>query len=501
MSRLRRDPFRVRRSATAIAVLLVACTSAATSSPSPSSHIEPTFSSVPGAPRPNVLVVVTDDQSFGSLPARPPAMPWLQARLRSDPHWLRFDNAVVSTPICCPSRATILTGRYARHTDVLGNQDGARLDEADTLATWLASAGYTNALIGKYLNLYPWDRGPYVPSGWDRWLAKRNVNEGTTYYGYDVVDQTTPLFIGHRPRDYSTTFLARAALEFVRGAPIDDPWFLYFAPSAPHKPWTPAPGDGRAFADLRTPAPSLAALNRVAGAADWVRALPRVDTTRRAELQRRRAGERRALLAVDGALRQLIGQIRRRGELHRTVIFFLSDNGYAFGEHRWEGKRCPYEECIRVPFAVRTPWTTPDDRVLDTLVSNIDVAPTIADLAGVRPAARVDGVSLARMLRGGAPPERRGVFLDWPGDGDVPPWVGVRTERAVFIRSGDGTEELYRLDRDPHELRNLVGERSAATLQASAERMLERFVRSLLQGAVPVAAATSGVPSGGESGG
>jgi arylsulfatase A-like enzyme len=462
---------------TAVLVVLIAtgCTpERAPLSPSASGSADPSR-----AVRPNVLVVVTDDQSFASFPSRPPAMPWLQSQLRSDDHWLRFKNAVVSTPICCPSRASILTGRYARRTGVLGNEDGATLDETDTLATWLDGVGYTSALIGKYLNQYPWDRGAYVPPGWDRWLAKRNLDERTTYYDYDVVDETTPLHLGGGPEAYATDYLGAAALEFLHLAPADAPWFLYFAPSAPHAPWTPAPGDEAAFADLRLARPSPRSLNGVEGGAGWVRALPPIDGARLTELQEDRVAERRALLGVDRAIHALVDEIVRRGELDRTVIFFLSDNGYAYGEHRWAGKRCPYEECIRVPFAVRTPWAAARGAAADALVSNVDVAPTVAALAGVHPSAPIDGVSLARLLRGGPPPERPGVLLEWAGDADVPPWIGVRTARAVLIHSADGTVELYRLDRDPHQVRNVAGEPSAASLRARLEDLLAGFVAAL----------------------
>lgn len=120
----------------------------------------------------NVLIVITDDQPWDTLDPR--AMPWLADRLRdADDRWVRFPNAFVEVPMCCPSRASILTGRYARHTGVLDNGDGASFDESATLATWLDEAGYQTALIGKYLNGYaPSDADrSYVPPGWDYWAA------------------------------------------------------------------------------------------------------------------------------------------------------------------------------------------------------------------------------------------------------------------------------------------------------------------------------------------
>ena len=146
----------------------------------------------PHALPPNVLIVLTDDQTFDTLPATvgPAAMPWLESQMnRADGHWVTFSHAFLDTPLCCPSRASILTGLTSPHTGVQTNADGFDLDESATLATWLDEAGYTTGLIGKYLNDFPWDRGPYVPPGWDRFVAKQNQGLGTTYYDYHLVDQ------------------------------------------------------------------------------------------------------------------------------------------------------------------------------------------------------------------------------------------------------------------------------------------------------------------------
>jgi N-acetylglucosamine-6-sulfatase len=416
------------------------------------------------APRPvrppNVLLVVTDDQTIDSLPSDPASMPWLQTQL-ADPSagWLWFPQAVVSTPMCCPSRASILTGLDAAHTGVGGNLDGDTFDESQTLAVWLHDAGYRTGLVGKYLNGYPFGRGPYVPPGWDRWFAKTNQAERTVYEGFTVVDQTSFRRVGTTPADYATDVLGREAVDFVRGAPAAQPWFLMFTPSAPHAPWIPAPRDVGRFADVRLPAPSDAVLNDVAGKPSWVRELAPIDAPRLAALQADRLAERETLLDVDRWLQELVEVVASRGELDRTVIVFLSDNGYAFGEHRWQGKAAPYEPSIRVPLAIRSPWTP--GRTVGDLVANLDVAPTIADLAGVRLPWASDGLSLAPLVRGspaapGLGPGRT-VPLRWEGDAQVPAWDGVRTAGALCVRYEDGSTEAYDLVRDPDELRNLAG--------------------------------------------
>ncbi len=430
---------------------------------------------------PNVIVILSDDQSIGTLPSDPAAMPWLQGQIADpDGGWLWFPQAFLNTPLCCPSRATILTGGYSHHTGVPRNQDGELLNESDTLATRLHGAGYTTALIGKYLNRYPWTRGPYVPLGWDRWFAKRNLDKGTTYTDYQIVDQGVPLFVSDIPGGYATDYLAERAVGFLESQPAGLPYFMLFAPSAPHSPWTPAPRDEGAFDGVPIPMPRLRTMNHVRGAPEWVRSLRPIDPAahRRLRIWRRRESE--TLLALDDAIRRLVETVDARGELENTVFIFLTDNGWSWGEHRWIGKRCPYDPCVRTPFAIRTPWA--DAATIDALVSNVDLAPTIAELAGVRPPLE-DGLSLASILRG-APPgslDRRAVLLEFAGDEDVPPWWGVRTRSFAYLRSDGGFVELYdvagvRGAADPLQIHNVAGRRAYAPIVARLDAVLDELL-------------------------
>ena len=415
----------------------------------------------PRGDRPNIVVILTDDQSFDTLPADPPAMPWLQSQIQ-DPsgHWRWFPDAIISTPLCCPSRATILSGRYSHHTQVRNNDEGERFDESSTLATWLHDGGYFTGLFGKYLNRYPFGRGPYVPPGWDRWVAKRNTAATTTYYDYGFVDQEVPLQVRDAEASYATDLFAGRAIDFLKSAPENQPYFLYYAPSAPHPPWTPPRRHEGAFAGLRIPWSRSVGERDVSDKPAWVQALEPLDARERAELQRDQRRAREALLVVDDEIRRIVDTIAARGDLDRTVIFFLTDNGYSFGEHRIRGKRCPYDECIRTPLAVRMPGSLA--ATVPGTVSNVDLAPTIADLAGVRPGLAVDGTTFAQALaeRGWRPPD--GALIEWVGDATVPPWRGVRTTDFAYIEDADGTIELYDLTGvkgrpDPLELRNRAG--------------------------------------------
>jgi arylsulfatase A-like enzyme len=415
---------------------------------------------LPGLPF-NILVILTDDQSTLTMTSDPAPMPWLRSQV-ADPSsgWRAYPDAVVTTPMCCPSRATILTGRTALVTGVVDNATGERLDETDTIATRLHGAGYTTGLVGKYLNGYPWDRGPYVPPGWDRWFAKANESLATTYQGYPVVDQGALRRFGAGPGDYVTDVLGREAASFIRGAPVDRPWFLLFAPPAPHAPGTPAARHAGTLGRPEEPEPASPP-----GDVAWMRSLPPLDEEARSDLAVARRSADETLLAVDEHLRELVRAIAIRGEWNRTVVFVLSDNGFAFGEHGWVGKRVPYEPSVGVAFVVRWPPGV-DGAPSEALVSNLDLAPTIGELAGLL-AAPTDGVS----LQGSVAPDRV-VPLWWVGDDTVPAWRGVRTAAAVLIEWSTGEEELYDLDRDPSQRVNLASDAAWADKLEALRRRL-----------------------------
>jgi arylsulfatase A-like enzyme len=387
---------------------------------------------LPDDDRPNVIVVLTDDQRAGTFAE----MPWLASQLaRADSGWTGFPNAFANTPLCCPARASLLTGSFAHHTGVLDNEDGWRFDDSSTLATWLHDAGYRTGLVGKYLNRYPFGRLPFIPPGWDRFVAKQNQVGATVYRDFHAVDQGSPVFV----RPYATDWLAERALDFVRTAPTTRPFFLVFAPSAPHEPWIPAVRHRGVFDGLAVEEPPTVA-GGLHGAPPWVRSLPIPSAAQRATWleDQRRAAE--TLLAVDETIHGIVTSLGDR--LDDTVIFVLSDNGYSFGEHRWEGKKCPYDACVRIPMAVFTPGVEVTGE--DAFVSIVDLAPTILELAAAPPVAGRDGTSFAATLSGiGADQRGEAVFLEWAGDDRMPAWRAVRTPDFTLIRYADGFEELY----------------------------------------------------------
>lgn len=431
---------------------------------------------VPSSPpppdrRPNIVLILTDDQSPDSLPHEPPVMPQLQSMME-DPadHWITFSNAFLNTPLCCPSRASILTGRYSHHTGVRTNYDGERLDESSTVATWLHAAGYHTGLIGKYVNGYPFGPSSYVPAGWDRWLVKRQGDQSTAYYRYVLVDQGFPVYRGDGPENYSTDVYAAAAASFIRSAPSGRPFFLEVAPTAPHRPWTQAPRDAGAFAGLPMADPQSVGEEDVSDKPAWVQARSPMDAERRAQLRAIHLRSFEALLSVDDLVAAVIRALQDRGVLENTVVVFMTDNGFSFGEHRWVGKTCEYEECIETPFLVRYPGAS--SHVDPRLVSNVDLAPTFAELAGIEPPSPVDGMSLVPLLQGlSSAPWRTGLLTEYVGDRKVPPWWEVRTAGFAYVELATGETELYDLagvigSADPYELQNRAADPAYAAVRA-----------------------------------
>jgi N-acetylglucosamine-6-sulfatase len=428
----------------------------------------------PGS-RPNIVLIVTDDQNADTIPRTGVrAMPNLEARLadRTEP-WIRFRNAYVNTPLCCPSRATILSGQYSHHTRVETNSAAVKFDERHTVATWLHDAGYRTALIGKYLNPYPFNRGNYVPPGWDHWVAK--FRGSTLHYGYTLIENGTPVTYGSDPEDYQMDVMAAKAVDFIETTPATQPFFLYFAPQSPHGPLVAAPRHRDAFrgiADLRTPAVNE---TDVSDKPAWIRALPLRSESQMDRLDDDRRKQMELLLAVDEGVEAVLDALEAEGFLEETIVVFMTDNGFAFGEHRWSGKRCAYAACTRSPLFVRVPGAEPHTE--KRLVSNVDLASTFTSYAGTIPDIPQDGRSLVPLLTGPAPSSwRKAVLMHWQDEGgagpDPAPFWAIRTLDFLYVELIEtGEKELYDLTgvigaADPYELDNRAGQAAYARVQA-----------------------------------
>jgi arylsulfatase A-like enzyme len=398
---------------------------------------------------PSVLLIVSDDQRFDTLWA----MPVLTERVAAP--GVTFPDAFVTNPLCCPSRASILTGNYS-HTHLVYRQAPPFgrfewFDDRSTLATWLHDAGYRTGLFGKYLDGYQHAAVTgYVPPGWDRWVAF--VHSAQVDYSL-TIDGEVHGYQG--VQEHATEVLTDEVVSFIRGSA--GPVFVEFAPSVPHAPAIPSPGDESAFADLEPARPPSFDEADVSDKPAWVRSLPRLTPERASEIDTFRQDQYRSLLGLDRAVGRILDALEETGRLDDTLIVFTSDNGILHGEHRWTKKEAPYEEAIRVPLVLRwdaAGWRA-GSRMPGTLALNIDLAPTIADAAGVTHPP-TDGRSLLPVLGDDAPWRSDFLVEHLEGTNPVPTYCAVRSVRWMYVRYTTGEEELYDLPIDPYELRNLA---------------------------------------------
>ena len=445
----------------------------------PSSRPPPPAGS-PGPPgSPNIILILTDDQRWDSLWAMPKTR-----HLLAD-HGVEFTNSFVVNSLCCPSRASILTGQYSHGTGVYTNRPPLggfhAFDPTTTIATVLQARGYRTALMGKYLNGYTRNE---VPPGWDSWDAFNNPTHGVSYFDYSMSHDGKQVDYGSAPEDYSTDVLAGLATTFI--AHTQRPFFLYFAPSAPHMPAVTAPRDAHVFpslAPLRPPAFDEADMS---DKPPWMRAIPPFDAHRIAKEDNIRLVQDRSLPPVDDAVQRIVDTLKATGKLHDTLILFMSDNGYMNGEHRLGGKQVPYEESIRVPMILRYDPLTTHTHTDPRMVLNIDLAPTFADVAGTT-MPNADGSSLLDLIRHPSTPGRRWFLIEHvdqtgrsglSGDNEgprIPTYCAVRSPRWKYVYYAGGFKELYDLKLDPHELTNVAGDPVAHHALEVADAELHRL--------------------------
>jgi len=416
--------------------------------------------SAAGGSGPNVLVVMTDDQAWGSESQ----MPFLE----SEPGFFEFSQAFNNNPLCCPARATFLTGLYSHHTGIEGNA-GRDFDPSATLATAFDDAGYETGLFGKYLNGYPWNLGEeHVPEGWDRWVAFTG-NSTAAYYDYKLAVDGGIEKYGSEPEDYSTDVLNGYLGDFLDET--DGPFFALFAPHGPHPKYVAAPRHEDEFDDEPVELPRN--FNRVDGSSYYAGQ----DPVGKAEARSVVRSQLESLQSEDEAIADAFALLEDRGMLDNTIVVFMTDNGYSVGSHRWIGKRCLYDECAHIPLMFRGPGVTEGET--DALVSNADIAPTIAELAGIE-LAEPDGESLVPIIEGSRRDLGRPVLLRSKRDSvkDPPTAWGLRTERWKYIAYVNGEVDLYDLRSDPGELHDLAGQASAGRAESSLARRMEALIDS-----------------------
>lgn len=439
--------------------------------------------------RPNVITIVVDDLDISGVAEMPAVTELLTAPGTT------FTQFFAPTPLCCPSRVSMLRGQYAHNHGVLRNTgDDAGFSallasggESDTLATRLQAAGYNTALIGKYLNGYVPANDPnvpvpqtYVPPGWDTWVS------GVTHSAYNSFDYTLNvngalLDRGHNEDDYITDVLATYALDFLdQAASTDQPFFLFLTPYAPHAPAIPAPRHAGMFRGATAPRTPAFNEEDVSDKPAWIqtanllseRKQQRVDETYQERLE--------SLQAVDEMVRAVIANLDAHGLLASTYILFMSDNGFFLGEHRQpSGKDAPYDAATHIPLIIRGPGVAAGTRA-DDIVLTTDLLPTITDLAGVAAPAFVDGRSWVPLWAEANPPWRENALLEGFGrefesveaaGKEAPAFRALRSADVLYTEYETGERELYDLRNDPYELRNVVNEVPADIVRQYAEHL------------------------------
>jgi arylsulfatase A-like enzyme len=428
---------------------------------------------------PNILFILTDDMNLTDVAV----MPQLKSQIID--RGINFSNYFVNVSLCCPSRANILRGQYAHNTGIHNNDKilGSffvffrRGLERSTIATWLQDKGYRTAHFGKYLNGYPDSAGStYIPPGWDEW---NTPVYGTAYhqFNYTLNQNGTLVDYGDRPEDYGTDVYTRQAKKFItQSAKENQPFFAYVNYYAPHQPATSAPRHRDLFPNAiapRTPSYNEA---DVSDKPEYIRNLLPLDESQQNAADALYRKRLRSLQAVDEAIVSLVKTLKDLNILDNTYIFFSSDNGFHLGQHRLPpGKETPYEEDIRLPLFVRGPGIAAG-KIVDEIVANVDLALTFAELAKAKTADFVDGRSFAPLLHD-RPLEvwRRVLLLEhWPNKREIvrtPEFVGVRTANCTYVEYSNRESELYDLQKDPYQLKNLVSTAKPKILRQFSQRL------------------------------
>ena len=420
-------------------------------------------------PRPNIVVLETDDQTLAEMEVLP------NVRRLIGAEGVSFDNNFDSFSLCCPSRATFLTGQYSHNNGVRGNalpQGGfEKLDGTNTLAVWLQESGYYTVHLGKYLNGYGRRNPLEIPPGWTEWHG--SVDPSTyRYYNYTLNENgvLTTYCAVPQPSCYQTDVYRDKANEIIRRRASEGPFFLWVAfladhsgnprdPDDPPNLATPVPAPRYKDRFAATPLPTPPNFNEadVSDKPAAIRRRPLINARAHAAIQENWQQRRETLLAVDDAVASIVDTLRSTGELDNTLLIFTSDNGFFHGEHRVRnGKVLLYEESIHLPLLMR--WTgnksLPRNVHRKQLTMNVDDAETILDAAGdtTRPGHIEDGISLLRYWRDGGLELGRDLLVDnTPGAGH---FDAIRSRNFLYAEYQNGDRELYDLQKDPYELQS-----------------------------------------------
>ena len=443
--------------------------------------------------RPNVILILTDDHRFD-------AMGFMGHRFLETPNMdrmagegIHLPNAFVTTSLCSPSRASILTGRYAHNHGVVDNYNPVPAS-LKFFPEYLQKAGYETAFIGK------WHMGGERDDpqrGFDYWLSFKGqgtywadghgtsrVVPQTSYDGFNINGTRVP------QRGYITDELTDYALAWLEQRTDNHPYMLFLSHKAVHSDFVPADRHRGRYTDKTVPKPKtlddteenykdkpvwLKNQRNSRHGVDFAYNLNDFDLN----AYYRRYCE--ALLAVDENLGRVLRFLEDRDELESTVIIYMGDNGFQFGEHGLIDKRTAYEASIRIPLLIMCPDRFRGGSRIPQVVANIDIAPTILDLAGISPPAQIDGKSFVPLLKGEQPPWRDALLYEYYWERNyphTPTTHALLTDRYKFIRYHGvwDLDELYDMQSDPEETKNLIADPTHAEI---AEKLRKRLFEVL----------------------
>jgi len=408
----------------------------------------------------NIIFILSDDHRYDAMSClnHPIAQTPNMDRLLKD--GIHFKNAFVTTSLCSPSRASILTGLYVHKHGVLDNRT---LIPKGTLTfpVELSRAGYRTGFVGK------WHMGGSNDNprpGFDRWVSLRGQGQWFN-----------PLFnidgIRQKPKGYVSDLVTEFSLEFVKKNK-DRPFFLYMSHKAVHENFTPAPRHKDEFKNVTMPRPITFpdTDENYQDKPEWVRrqrkschGIDGLSYTHNIDVDGFNRRYAQCLLGLDESIGALTDLLDKEGLLEDTFIVYMGDNGFQFGEHGLIDKRVMYEESIRVPFFVHCPSLTGGGSVVEEMVLNIDIAPTLIDAAGVNVPSSIHGHSFLPLIKGSGVDWRKDFLYEyfWERAYPMTPTIrGLRTEKYSYIKSYGTWDkyELYDIENDPYQTKNLLGD-------------------------------------------
>jgi arylsulfatase A-like enzyme len=433
--------------------------------------------------RPNVLYIMADDHAAHAISAYGSKINQTPNIDRIAKGGMRFANCFATNSICTPSRAAILTGKYAHlnGVPVFNRFDGSQ----PTLAKYLHAAGYHTGMIGK------WHLGS-EPTGFDYW----NILPGQGVYH-------NPVFLTPEGRKkhtgYCTDLIGDFALAFLDGRPKDKPFFLMCHHKAPHRPWQPDEKHRQQWENVQVPEPDTFDDDYVSRSDAAREATMRIDRDLNATDLKQKPPEGLAgrelkkwkyqrymrdylacVASVDDNVGRVLDYLDKHSLTENTIVIYTSDQGFFLGDHDWFDKRFMYEESLRMPFLVRWPGTVKPGTVNEAMILNVDFAPTLLDAAGLQTPADMQGRSFLPLLKGEHPKDWRTSmyyrYYHYPMHHRVQPHYGVRTERYKLIYFNKIDQwELFDLQKDPRELRNVYNDpanaKTVETLKAEMYRL------------------------------